>query len=209
MNGQWYVSSYSCILLEIEASSKRPNKSLGLECYADANFTGGWNQADADNPKNVMSWTRYLIFCAGCPIGWCSKLQTKIALSMVKAKYITQLQSLQEVIPLMTLVEELAEICPSFISNPIVISRCMKIISLALQWQNQEVHTKNKTYCFEIPSFPSICWFQENSSHVYSIRGPINIRTKLLPESQFFVLRKILCGWWNSHPVARECYIQW
>ena len=53
-----------------------PNKSLGLECFVDANFAGGWTQADTDNPYNVMSRTGYMIRYAGCPIGWCSKLQT-------------------------------------------------------------------------------------------------------------------------------------
>ncbi len=78
----------------------------------DANFIGGWNQADADNPENIMSRTGYNIQYMGCPIGWCSKLQTEIALSMAEAKYIALFQSLQEVILLITLVEELTEIFP-------------------------------------------------------------------------------------------------
>jgi hypothetical protein len=34
-----------------------PDKSRGLECYVDANFAGGWSQADANNAKNVLSCT--------------------------------------------------------------------------------------------------------------------------------------------------------
>ncbi len=30
------------------------NKLMGLECFVNANFAGGWLQADADNPDNVM-----------------------------------------------------------------------------------------------------------------------------------------------------------
>ncbi len=54
----------------------KPDKSLGLECFVHTDFAGGWSQADADNPDNVMSRTGFVIRYAGCPIGWCSKLQT-------------------------------------------------------------------------------------------------------------------------------------
>eukprot|EP00957_Ditylum_brightwellii_P117330 8948690-Ditylum_brightwellii.AAC.1 len=57
------------------------NPDLGIQCYVDANFAGGWSKADADNPENVMSRTRFIIFYAGCPVLWQSKLQTEIALS--------------------------------------------------------------------------------------------------------------------------------
>ena len=35
----------------------KPDKSRGLECYIDADFSGGWNQADTDNAENVLSRT--------------------------------------------------------------------------------------------------------------------------------------------------------
>ncbi len=57
-----------------------PDPSKGLECFAGANFAGGWDCGDSDNPENVMSRTGYVILYAGCPIVWCSKLQTEIAL---------------------------------------------------------------------------------------------------------------------------------
>ena len=34
-----------------------PDKTKGLECYVDADFAGGWQQADADSAENVMSRT--------------------------------------------------------------------------------------------------------------------------------------------------------
>ena len=43
----------------------RPNIEKGIECYIDANFAGGWDQADADNAENVMLHTRYVITYAG------------------------------------------------------------------------------------------------------------------------------------------------
>eukprot|EP00957_Ditylum_brightwellii_P127540 9725877-Ditylum_brightwellii.AAC.1 len=59
-----------------------------MQCYADANFAGGWNKADADNPENVMSCTGFVIMYDGCPVLWQSKLQMEIAISIAEAEYI-------------------------------------------------------------------------------------------------------------------------
>ncbi|KAL7532682.1 hypothetical protein ACHAWF_004210 [Thalassiosira exigua] len=63
-----------------------PGKSVGLECYIDADFAGGWLQADADDAENVMSRTSFIIMFVNCPIFWVSKLQTEIALSTADAE---------------------------------------------------------------------------------------------------------------------------
>jgi hypothetical protein len=80
-----------------------PDKYLGLECYVDADFAGGWSQADLDNAENVLSRTGYVIMYANCPIHWVSRLQTEIALSTTEAEYIALSQALRNVIPLITL----------------------------------------------------------------------------------------------------------
>ena len=84
----------------------------------DADFAGGWQQADADSAENVMSRTGYVLMYAGCPINWVSKLQTEIALSTAEAEYIAFSQSLREVIPLMSMVKELQQSFPIEITNP-------------------------------------------------------------------------------------------
>jgi hypothetical protein len=61
------------------------DKSKGIEVYVDADFTGGWRSADADNAGNVLSQTGFVICYANCPLVWCSKLQTEIALSTAEA----------------------------------------------------------------------------------------------------------------------------
>ena len=96
----------------------QPNKLLGLEFFVNADFAGGWSQADAHNPENVMSRTGYVIRYAGCPIGWCSKLQSEIALSTAEAEYIALSQALCEVIPIITLIEELSKIFSLDINKP-------------------------------------------------------------------------------------------
>ena len=84
----------------------KPDRSKGLECYVDADFAGGWIQANASNAENVLSRTGYVIMYANCPILWVSRLQTEIALSTAEAEYITLLQALRDVIPYITLLKE-------------------------------------------------------------------------------------------------------
>ena len=55
----------------------------------DADFVGGWSQANANSADNTMSCKGYVIMCAGCPILRSSKLQTEIALSTAETEYIT------------------------------------------------------------------------------------------------------------------------
>ena len=95
-----------------------PNKNIGLQCYADADFTGGWTQVDANNPENLMSCTGYVITFAGCPILWSSKLQTEITLSTTEAEYVALSQAMREVLPIMDLMKELACVMNSNISKP-------------------------------------------------------------------------------------------
>ena len=96
----------------------KPDTTKGLECYVDADFAGGWSQADSDNAKNVLSCTGYIITYAGCPIHWVSRLQTEIALSTAEAEYIALSQSLRDVFPLISLLEELHKIFPLKVNPP-------------------------------------------------------------------------------------------
>jgi hypothetical protein len=91
---------------------------MGLECYVDADFTGGWSQAHSDNAENVLSRTGYILMYANCPIHWVSHLQTEIALSTTKAKCIALLQALRDVIPLITLLREINTVFPVRVKTP-------------------------------------------------------------------------------------------
>ena len=66
----------------------RPNMLNSIIVYVDASFAGEWNKAWSDEPSSVMSRTGYIILYAGCPIIWCSKLQTEIPLSTTESEYI-------------------------------------------------------------------------------------------------------------------------
>ena len=54
----------------------RHNIEKYIEYYVYSNFEGWWDQAAADNAEYVMSCTGYKIMYVGCPLLWCSKLQT-------------------------------------------------------------------------------------------------------------------------------------
>ena len=81
-----------------------PDTQKGLECYVDADFAGGWKQAEFSDAENVVSWTGMVIMYANCPIYWRSSLQTEIALSTAKAEYILLSSDLREVLQLTTMI---------------------------------------------------------------------------------------------------------
>ena len=84
----------------------RPDITRGLECYVDADFSGGWKYGNHDSPELVLSRTGFVIMYAGCPIIWGSKLQTEISLSTTESEYITLSSAIQEVIPFLVLMKE-------------------------------------------------------------------------------------------------------
>jgi hypothetical protein len=83
------------------------DKMKGLEVYADANFAGGWNVADSENADCVLSRTGFVVCYANCPVIWCSKLQTEIALSTTEAEYIAMSHALRKTIPIQNLIKEI------------------------------------------------------------------------------------------------------
>ncbi len=86
----------------------KPDSKKGLECYCDADFSGFWNKKFTPvDPSTAKSQSRWIIFYAGCPVSWASKLQSQVALSTTKAKYIAMSQALCDIIPIMNLLQEM------------------------------------------------------------------------------------------------------
>jgi hypothetical protein len=86
----------------------KPTSDCDLNCFMDADFAGTWSASTADNPSSVKSRTGYIITFASCPVLWCSKLQTEIALSTTEAEYIALSQSVRDLIPMQNLLHELS-----------------------------------------------------------------------------------------------------
>jgi len=88
----------------------KPNPEKGFECYCDADFSGNWNKQFASvDPSTSKSRSGWVVFYAGCPVCWASKLQSQVALSTTEAEYIAMSQALRDVIPVMNLIQEMKE----------------------------------------------------------------------------------------------------
>ena len=176
-----------------------PDYSKGIECYVDADFAGSWDKADADNPQNVLSRTGYILYYCGCPVLWCSKLQTEIALSTAEAEYIALSQATREIIPFVNLLKEIKNYMDLDIGNSQMFCKvhedntsCItmaeskrftprtKHISLKYHWFRSFLSGPNKL--LEI-------------NHVPSKEQIADIFTKPFDESLFLHLRKKSNGW--------------
>jgi hypothetical protein len=88
----------------------KPDPGKGFECYCDADFAGNRNKKFAAvDPSISKSQSGWIVFYAGCPVCWASKLQSQVALSTTKAEYVAMSQSLRDVIPVMNLIQEMQE----------------------------------------------------------------------------------------------------
>ena len=97
----------------------RPNITQVLECYVDADFSGGWKDDNHESPESVLSRTGFFIMYAGCPITWGSKLQTEISLSTTESEYISLSSAMREVIPFLGLMKETASLFGLLTRDPV------------------------------------------------------------------------------------------
>ena len=79
---------------------------MQLNCFVDADFAGLWSSEDPQDPVCVKSRAGFVLTFGGCPLIWCSKLQTEVALSTTEAEYIALSQSMRELLPMRRLIKE-------------------------------------------------------------------------------------------------------
>ena len=60
-------------------------------------------------PQYFQVTSGWIIFYAGCPVSWASKLESQVAHSTTEAEYIAMSQALQEVIPIIWLFHKMRE----------------------------------------------------------------------------------------------------
>jgi hypothetical protein len=73
----------------------RPDQDNAFECYCYADFSGNRNKHLAlFDPSTAKSRSGWIVFYAGCPVIWASKLETQVALSTTEAEFIAMSQSL-------------------------------------------------------------------------------------------------------------------
>ena len=188
-------------LLHLKRSNKigmkfSPILSKSMEVYVDASFAGDWNTAWSDEPTSVMSRTGYIIFYSNCPIVWCSKLQTEIALSTTESEYIALSQSLRDAIPLIGFLKEIQLVIPNSKETPTIHCSifednkgCIDLVNtprmrprtkhIALKYHHFRSHVKNKLISIQ---------------HIETENQIADIFTKALPDPQFQKLRLALNG---------------
>ena len=178
------------------------DKSKGIEVYVDADFAGGWSCADSDNADNVLSRTGFTICYANCPIIWCSKLQTEIALSTAEAEYIAMSHALRDTIPIQNLIKEIS--CIFQLPEPIT-DFCITVhednLSAISMAESLKFTPRTKHIAIKYHHFRSRVQTSFNKSGDIRLRyistklQKADILTKPLDDSSFFKLRHMLCGW--------------
>ena len=86
----------------------KPDKSLALDSYVDANFAGLYGAEDQMDPVCVKNRTGYFIVIGGCPLIWKSKLQQLIALSTTEAETNAVCDMMRVLLPLRLLIQEMS-----------------------------------------------------------------------------------------------------
>jgi hypothetical protein len=175
----------------------KPDQTKGVECFVDADFAGGWNKSDAIDAGAVMSRTGYVITYAGCSLIWYSKLQSEITLSTTEAEYIALSQALREVIPIITLLNEINEIFPVHKLTPQIHCKVWEDNNGALSLaQNQKFSPRTKHISIKYHHFREHVNKGTISIHPIDTKEQTaDIFTKPLDESLFVHLRKKLMGW--------------
>jgi hypothetical protein len=173
-----------------------PDPSKGLECYVDADFAGGWSQAEADDAENVLSRMGYVIYYANCPVYWTSRMINEIVLSTCESEYIALSSALREVIPLMRMMEEINDAFPLYIDKPNFFCKvfednqsCIKM-AVAPKFTPRTKHIALKYHHFKQHVGTKI-----NISYISTDMQKADIFTKPLPDDAFFRLRYMLMGW--------------
>ncbi len=173
-----------------------PDKSMGIECYVDADFAGGWNITTSANADNLCH-TGFVITYANCPIYWASCLQTEIVLSTAEVEYIAMSSALRKVIPLMTLIKELHTIFLVHINKPNFFCKVHENNQSTIRMAKSDKFTpQTKHIALKYHHFHS----HVQNGHIEISNCPTedqkaDLLTKPLADAAFFRLRHMLSGW--------------
>ena len=175
----------------------KPDISRGLECHVDADFAGGWANGDQSNPEQVLSRAGYVISYAGCPIHWCSKMESEISLSTTEAEYIALSMAMRDVLPFLNLMMELKEFLPVSEAQPKFFctvwedNRSCIRVDEAPKFTPRTKHIALKYHHFRQFVANKIILMNP----IDTLEQVADIFTKPLADSKFVYLRKKLCGW--------------
>jgi hypothetical protein len=84
----------------------RPNGTLSLDNYCDADFAGLYGSEHQDCPDSARSRIGFIIFLGDCPLIWKSQLCTEITTSTLHSEYVALSTSLRIQLVLKRMLEE-------------------------------------------------------------------------------------------------------
>lgn len=177
----------------------KPKKKRCIEDYVDADFCGNWSKIRApDDAATAKSRTGFLIMFASCPITWCSKLQTMVALSTTEAEYIALSHSLREVIPMIQLLDELKRRgIETYTDEPLIHCKCFEDNSGALEISRlPKIRPRTKHINVIYHHFRS--FVMDGKVKILPIESADQIgdvHTKPLAKALFVKFRKLMMGW--------------
>jgi hypothetical protein len=85
---------------------------MTLDCFADADFAGGFKVEDPNDPRCVKSRTGFVITLGITLIIWGSRPQSETALSTMEAEYIALSTAMRSLVPLRWIFHELTQYLP-------------------------------------------------------------------------------------------------
>jgi hypothetical protein len=134
---------------------------------------------------------------ANCPILWVSRLQMEIALSTAKAEYIALSQSLQDVIPLITLLKEINKVFPVQVKTPTFVCKVHKDNQSCITMATSQKFTPcTKHIALKYYHF---CSHVENGaiqiSYCCMTEQKTDLLTNPLADDLFFKLHYMVGGW--------------
>jgi hypothetical protein len=178
----------------------RPDGTLNIDNYVDADFAGLWPYEDKQDPSCVKSRTGFAICISSCPIIWQSKLQDMIALSTMEAEYNALSTSMRELLPVQRLVHAIGKsIGLSDDRLTTIKTTVWEDNAGALTLARMEpgcMTPRSKHYAIKYHWFRSL--LKPNKIVIEKIdtsKQRADILTKGLVHPKFIEIRKLLCGW--------------
>jgi hypothetical protein len=177
----------------------QPSADLHLELFADADFAGLWGHEDPTDPVSVRSRTGSVITLGGAPILWKSKLQTETALSTMMAEYIALSNSMRDLIPIKSIINEVTDAFGVKRDKTAFVTTCWEDNAGCLILANlKEPQTTARSKFYAI----KLHWFREQLvpqqieiKKVGTEFQKADLWTKPFTTQKFEQLRLLVCGW--------------
>ena len=192
------------------------NTSKGIDCYVDANYAGGYIAHKARTTQDCLSCTECIVKYANCPIIWCLKLQSTIALSITETEYMALSMAMHEILFLMNLIGEIR--CYSIDltgTKPTIKCNVYKGNSGAIELAKYQVETTNKAYCNSVSSLLKLDsarfgWQRSKGCSATHIYKQTNCQhyDKSSSQAPFWIPTRRLIGW-KIGKSGRACRKTW